>query len=67
MSINDFMFERIRSQIFKKIGALKNFAKLTRTHLCRSLFLNKVAGLQPAILSKKKLQPRCFLANFEKF
>ena len=28
----------------EKGGALKNFAKLTRNHLCQSLFLNKVAG-----------------------
>ena len=26
-------------------GALRNFAKFTRKHLCQSLFFNKVAGL----------------------
>ena len=29
-------------------GALKNFAKITRKHLCRSLFLNKFADLRLA-------------------
>ena len=28
-----------------KIGAFKNFTKFTGTHLCQSLFFNKVAGL----------------------
>ena len=28
-----------------KKGALRNFWKFTRTHLCQSLFFNKVAGL----------------------
>ena len=32
---------------FVKKGVLKNFAKVTRKHLCQSLFLNKVAGLRP--------------------
>ena len=33
----------------------RNFAKFTGKHLCQSLFFNKVAGLRPAILLKKKL------------
>ena len=32
--------------MFYKKGVLGNFAKYTRKHLCQSLFLNKVAGLQ---------------------
>ena len=35
-----------RSEVFCKKGALKNFAKFTRTLLCQRPFLNKVAGLQ---------------------
>ena len=31
------------------------------------LFLNKVAGLRPATLLKKRLSHRCFHVNFEKF
>ena len=35
-------------------GALRNFAKFTEKHLCQSLFFNKVAGLRPATLLKKR-------------
>ena len=31
----------------KFIDVLKNFAKFTEKHLCRSLLLNKVAGWKP--------------------
>ena len=37
-----------------KKGVLKNLAKLTREHLCQSLFFNKVADLRTATLLKKK-------------
>ena len=50
-----------------KKGVLKNFTKFTGNHLCQSLFLNKVAGLRPATLLKKKLWHRCFPVNFLKF
>ena len=50
-----------------KKGVLRNFANFTRKHLSQSLFLNKVAGLSPAILSKKRLWRRCFPVNFAKF
>ena len=33
-----------RSQMFFKIGVLKNFAKFTGKYLCQSLFFNKVTG-----------------------
>ena len=38
-----------------KKDVLRNFAKFTGKHLCQSLFFNKVAGLRPATLSKKRL------------
>ena len=44
-----------------------NFAKFTGKHLCQSLFFNKVAGLRPATLLKKKLWHSCFPVNFGKF
>ena len=47
-------------------GVLRNFAKLTGKHLCQGLFFNKVAGLRPAILFKKRLWHRCFPLNFAK-
>ena len=55
-----------RLEVFFKKGALKNFSKFTGKHLCRSLFFNKVAGLTPATLLKKRLRHRCFPVNFEK-
>ena len=48
-------------------GVLRNFPKITGKHLCQSLFFNKVAGLRPAPLLKKRLWHRCFPVNFEKF
>ena len=46
---------------------LRNFAKFTRKHLCRSLFFNKVAGLRQLFLLKERLLHRCFPVNFAKF
>ena len=40
---------------------------LETLHLCQSLFFNKVAGLRPAALLKKRLWHRCFPVNFAKF
>ena len=50
-----------RSQLFFKIGVLKNFANFTGKHLCLSLFLNKVTG--PATLLKKDSNTGVFLYN----
>ena len=47
-----------RSQIFFKIGVLKNFANFTGKHLCWSLFWNFI---------KNRLQHRCFPVKFAKF
>ena len=56
-----------RQDVFCKKGVLRNFTKFTGKHLCQSLFFNKVAGLRPATLLKKKLWHRCFPVNFVKF
>ena len=56
-----------RPEVFCKKGVLKNFAKFTRKHLPQTLFFNKVAGLRPATLLKKRLWHRCFPVNFAKF
>ena len=48
-------------------GVLRNFVKFTGKHLCRSLFLNKVAGLSPATLIKRDSGHRCFPVNLTKF
>ena len=39
----------------------------TGKRLCQSIFFNKVAGLRPATLFKKRLWHRCFPKNFAKF
>ena len=45
---------------------LRNFPKFTGKHLCQSLFFNKVAGLRPAALLKRRLWHRCFPVSFAK-
>ena len=55
-----------REEFFKK-GVLENFTKFTEKHFCWSLFFNKIAGLRPKCLLKKKLQHRCFPLNLVKF
>ena len=54
-------------EVFCKKGVLRNFAKLIGKYLCQSFFFNKVAGLGPATLLKKRLWHRCFPVNFAKF
>ena len=54
-------------EVFYKKGVLRYFAKITWKHLCQSLFLNKVTGLRPATLLKKKFWHKCFPVNFAKF
>ena len=44
--------------MFFKISVLKNFAKFTGEHMCRSPFFKKVEGL--------KLLARCLLVHFVK-
>ena len=56
-----------RREVLSKKGVLRNFAKFTGKQLYQSLFLNKVAGLRPAILFKNRLWRSFFLVNFAKF
>ena len=51
---------------FAQKGVLRNFLKFTGKHLYQSLFFNKVAGLRPAALLKKRRWLRCFPVNFAK-
>ena len=55
-----------RPTVFCKKGVLTNFAKFTGEHKYQSLFFNKVAGLRPAALLKKRFWHRCFPMNFVK-
>ena len=48
-------FRSSHPEVFSHKGVLENFAKLTGKHLCQSLFFNKVAGLRPATLVKRRL------------
>ena len=48
-------------------GVLRNFVKFIGKHLRQSLSFNKVAGLRPATLLKKRLWHKCFPVNFAKF
>ena len=47
-------------EVFCKKGVLRNFAKFTRKHLLKGIFLQ-------AALLKKVLQHRCFSVNFVNF
>ena len=46
---------------------LRNFAIFTGIHLYQSRLFNKVAGLRPATLLKKRPWHRCFPEKFAKF
>ena len=61
------MVRTSRPEVFCKKGVLRNFVKFTGKHLCQSFFFNKVAGLRPATLLKKRLWHRCFPVNFARF
>ena len=58
---------RSHQEVFCEKGVLESFTKFTGKHLCWSLFFNKVAGLRPESLLKKRLQYRCFPLNLVKF
>ena len=64
-SLTSFRSSHRRCSVKK--GVLRNFAKFTGKHLCQSLFFNKVAGLRPETLLKKRLWHKCFPVNFAKF
>ena len=53
--------------VFCEKGVLRNYTKFTGKQLCQSLFLNKVAGLKPTTLLKKRLWHRSFPVTFVKF
>ena len=63
--ISSFRSSHQRCSIRKDV--LKNFKKFTGKLLCQSLFYNKVAGLRPAALLKKRLWHKCFPVNFGKY
>ena len=54
-------------KVFHEKGLLRNVVKITGNDLRQRFFFNKVAGLGPGTLSKKRLWHRCFPVNFKKF
>ena len=64
--IDKKIFRSSRPGVFCKKVVLRNFANFTGKHLCESLF-NKVGGLRPATLFKKRPWYSCFPMNFAKF
>ena len=59
-------FRRSRPEVFCQKGVLGNCAKFTGKHMRQYLFLNKVPGLRPATIFKKRLLDRYFPVNFAK-
>ena len=55
------VFRSSHQRCSMKKGVLKSFVKLTRKHLCQSLFFNKVVGLMPATLLKRDSGTGVFL------
>ena len=49
------LFRSSRLEMFSKKGVLKNFPKFAGKYLSQSLFFNKVGGLRPETLLKKRL------------
>ena len=67
ISCQTFQMQNSHRRCSIKKDVLRNFAKFTGEHLYQSLFFNKVAGLGPATLLKKRLFHRCFPVNFAKY
>ena len=57
-SRTESQYRKIRNRSSQRVSVkkdvLRNLVKLTRKHLCKSLFFNKVADLRPAALFKKR-------------
>ena len=64
---NQLTIEAVVQRCSCKKGVLRNFAKFTGKHLCQGLYFDKVGGVRPVTLLKKRLWHRCFRVNFVKF
>ena len=61
------IFQNQPPEEFCKKAVLRNFAKFTGKRLYQNPFVNKVAGLRPTTLLKKRLWQKWFPVNFIKF
>ena len=61
------MFKSSNPEVLFQKSVLKNFAKFIGKHLYQSFFFNKVAGLRPATLLKKRSWHKCFPVDFATF
>ena len=61
------IFSNNRSSHFSNKSVLRNFAKFTGKPQCQGLFFNKIAGLRPTTLLKRRILHMCFPVNFSKF
>ena len=61
--------ETVRSSCWqmRKIFVFKNLTNFSKKHQCQSLFFNKVAGLLPATLLRKRLRTGVFLLILQNF
>ena len=55
-----------RLEVFCKKSILRDIAKFTGKRICQSLFFNKIPGLRPTTLLKKRIWYRCYPVNFAK-
>ena len=63
---NTIAVQKQPPKVFCKKGVLKNFANITRKHLCQSLFFNKVAGLSLQHYQKRDSDTGFFPVNLAK-
>lgn len=61
------IFRSSRQKEFSKKFVLKNFANFSGKRLCRRVFYNKVAGLQPTTVFKSRLPHKFFPVNFARY
>ena len=62
-----FLIDAVAQKCSVKKDVLRSFGKFTGKYMRKSFFLNKVAGLRPTALFKKKLSYRFLPVNFIKF
>ena len=67
LSIILIIFRSSHRRCSLKKGVFGNFTKFTGKQMCQNFIFNKVGGMWPAILLKKRLWHRCFPMNFANF